>query len=218
MNDLLIFGNVSQAKFMAYHFRKDGYNVVAFTVDESYIADKQLDGLPVLPFKGIETVYAPTAHDMFVAVGSVRMSQIRTERCMEAEALGYSLISYVSKTAVTWDGLEVKPNTKIGERTICQPFASIGRNVSIGSGCIIGHDTVVEDNCFIASGVIIGGNVVVGANSFLGTGSVIRSQLKIGRRCIIGAGVTLLESAADGSVYMNTSSRKMPISSDKIDF
>lgn len=218
MNNLLIFGNGSQAKFMAYHFRREGWNVVAFTVDESFISEAHIDGLPVLPFKGIEKQFDPADYQMFVAVGSTKMNQLRAERCREAEILGYTIISYVSKTAVIWDGLELKPNTKIGESTICQPFTKIGRNVSIGSGCIIGHHTVIADNCFIASGVIVGGNVLIGANSFLGTGSVVRNDLKIGERCIIGAGVTLLEHTEDQSVYMNTSARKMPVKSDKIAF
>ena len=171
-----------------------------------------------MPFEGIENSFDPRTHDMFVAIGPRWMNRLRDQKCREAEELGYNLISYVSKTALTWDGLQVHPNTKIGDRTLCQPFSQLGRNVSIGSGCIIGHDTVVADNCFIASGVITGGGVTIGANCFLGTGCVIRDGLKVGERCIIGAGVTLLESAEDDSVYMNTSARKMPLTSDKIQF
>jgi sugar O-acyltransferase (sialic acid O-acetyltransferase NeuD family) len=201
---------------MAYHVMREGIPLVAFTVDKEYITEDYLYDLPVLPFETIEKEFSADDHQMFIAVGPAKLNQLRSERCLDAEKLGYLLFSYVSRSAIVWDGLQVMQNCKIGERTICQPYSRIGKNVLIGSGCIIGHDTTVDDNCFIASGVMVGGNVTIGRNCFLGTGSVIRNDVSIADHCVIGAGVTLLESTTASSVYINTSAQKMPVTSDQV--
>jgi sugar O-acyltransferase (sialic acid O-acetyltransferase NeuD family) len=218
MKDILIFGNGSTAQMLAYHMRKEGFNIAAFTVDKEYIKDKQIEGIDVFPFEGIEERFLPAEYTMFIAIGPVKLNQLRADRCSDAERLGYSIHSYISKTAIVWDGFEIKPNCKIGERTICQPYSQIGKNVFVGSGCIIGHGTLIGDNCFLGSGVIIGGNVSIGANSFLGTGCIIRNDIKIAEKCVIGAGVTLLESTTPSSVYINTSAQKMPVSSEQVQY
>jgi sugar O-acyltransferase (sialic acid O-acetyltransferase NeuD family) len=215
---LIIVGNDTAGRRMAYYFRRQGRTVSAFVADEGYIHAPVLDGVPVFPIEQIETRLAPDDHEAFVAIGPSRMNRVREEKCAQMERLGYPLTHYVSESAILWDGLEPKANTRIGERSLCQPFVQLGRNVSVASACVIGHDTIVGDHVFIASGVIIGGNVTIGDHAFIGTGSVIRSKVHVGPRCVIGAGVTLLESTAPDSVYANMSARKLPITSADIQF
>jgi UDP-3-O-[3-hydroxymyristoyl] glucosamine N-acyltransferase len=57
------------------------------------------------------------------------------------------------------------------------PFVTLGSNVSIASGCTLGHHAVIEDHCFLAAGCVVSGSVRVGAYSLIGSGAVIRDQL-----------------------------------------
>jgi sugar O-acyltransferase (sialic acid O-acetyltransferase NeuD family) len=191
---------------------------VAYVVDQQYITDTHLLGIPVVSFEELVQRFDRNEHEVLVFVGPRDNNELRARLCARVVAMGYQLGTYVSKKAHVWDSFEALPNTKIGDNTIVQPFAKVGRNVMIGSGCIIGHHAHIEDDCFIASGAILGGEVLVGRSSFLGTGCVIRSKITIGERCVIGAGVTLQENAEAESVYMNTSARLMPFKSDTISY
>jgi len=216
-NKLLLFGAGKTAEVLYYHLIREGLTISAFLIDDEYMNGQSLFGKPVIPFQSAAGKYPPDTHDMMIVVGYKRLNQLRAERVNEAEKMGYHLMSYVSPTAVVWDGLQLAGNCKIGEQTIIQPYSTIGKNVFIGSGCIVGHHSKIMDHCFIASGVIIGGGVTVKPYSFLGTGSIIRNDIIIGESSVIGAGVTLLENTGKDSVYINRSSEKVDISSKKLE-
>jgi len=218
MKKTIIIGDNPSTQMLAQNIMRDGGTVVAYSVDQAYITDTHLHGIPVVPVEELGQRFNHQEHEVLVLIGPRDNNELRARLCRRVEALGYRLGTYVSKHAVVWDALELKPNTRIGDNTIVQPFSKVGRNVMIGSGCIIGHHAHIEDDCFIASGTILGGNVHVRKGSFLGLGCVIRDKITIGEHCVIGAGVTLQEGAEAGSVYMNTSCRLMPFKSDKISY
>ena len=93
MRGLIIFGNGSTARLMAYHALRENIPLVAFTVDKKYITSEYLNGLPVLPFEDIEEAFPPEQHQVLVAVGPAQMNQLRADRCMEAERKRYPLFS-----------------------------------------------------------------------------------------------------------------------------
>ena len=210
MKPLILFGSGATARMMRYQFERIGRKIVAHVVDDGFVEASFLDGLPVIPFSQLLISFPPALYDCFVCIGPARQNQLRKERLDILEKLGYGIASYISPEALVADHIHIYPHTKIGERSICQPFVSLGKNVFIGSGCIIGHGTVIGDHCFIASGVITGGGVRIGDYSFLGTGSILRNDIILGCRVTVGAGVTLLEDAADNSLYINTSSVRVP--------
>jgi sugar O-acyltransferase (sialic acid O-acetyltransferase NeuD family) len=216
MKKTILFGNKPSSQMVAYQINRDGGSVVAFVVDEAFITDTHIDDIPVVSFEDMPQRFDPLEYEVLVFLGPRNQNKLRADVCNRVEAAGFHLGSYVSKNAWIWGGLTIQPNTKIGDRTIVQPFSQIGKNVMIGSGCIIGHHSNIADHCFIASGVILGGSVSIGPGCFIGTGCIIRDKVSIGAGCVIGAGVTLQENAEARSVYMNTSSRKMPFNSDEI--
>jgi len=214
MKPLILFGSGATSRMMRYQFERIGRKIVAHVVDNGFVDEPFLDGLPVIPFSQLLTSFSPEQHDCFVCIGPARQNQLRKERLHIIEKLGYGIASYISPEALVADNIHITPHTKIGERSICQPFVSLGKNVFIGSGCIIGHGTVIGDHCFMASGVITGGGVRIGEYSFLGTGSILRNDIILGSKVTVGAGVTLLENADDNSIYINTSSVRVPRPND----
>jgi sugar O-acyltransferase (sialic acid O-acetyltransferase NeuD family) len=210
MNPLILFGSGATARMMRYQFEHIGRKVAAHVVDDAFMDRTSLDGLPVIPLRDLPKAFPPGHFDCFVSIGPVRQNQLRTERLRLLRSMGYGIASYVSPHALVADNIRLSSHIKIGERSICQPFVTIGSNVFIGSGCIIGHGSDIADNCFIASGVITGGGVRIGENSFLGTGCIIRNDIRIGRNVTIGAGVTMLEDAADDQIYINSTAIRIP--------
>jgi len=107
--------------------------------------------------------------------------------------------------------------------SLIHPSVQYGRDVSIGTGCIIcagtiltcniiledfvilnlnctvGHDSRLGTFTTVAPGVHISGNVNVGSGSDLGTGSAIIQGVNIGDNVVIGAGAVLNRDVPDGA-------------------
>ena len=69
--------------------------------------------------------------------------------------------------------------TKFNDDLIHGKNVLVGRNVSIGSKCSIGHNTIIEKN------VIIGDNCSLGSNTII-RNSIIKNNVKILDNCVIG--------------------------------
>ena len=214
---VVLFGNASVATTLCIELTHDsGYDVAGFTVDQEYLKEDRLLGLPVVPFDKAANFYPPDRHHMIVAVGFVQVNRLRAERCRMAKKMGFRLLSYVSSKTTTWPDLVLGENCMISSNCVINPFAEIGDDVYLGAGSIIGHHTLIKDHCFVASGVVIAGGVTVEPYSFLGTGSVIRNRVTIARGSVIGAGSVILEDTKKNGVYMADSAEALPISSDRL--
>lgn len=213
MAEIVLFGVGSTAQVLHYHLSREGHRVAAFTVDAAYCHDKVLMGTPVVSFETVRDLYPPTEFMMMIAIGYINVNQLRAERCAQAQKMGYHLFSYISPTAIVWDGLKVGENCKIGEQSLLQPFSRLGENVFIGSGCIIGHHTVIQDHCFLASGVKLGGFVQIEPYAFLGTGAVVRNKARVAARSVIGAGAVVLQDTHEGGVYLARAAESMGMDS-----
>lgn len=213
---VLIFGTGSFAQVVQFYLAHDSeHEVVAFTVNESHIADRELLGLPVVPFESIERDYPPDAFKMFVAVGYKKVNQVRASIYAEAKQKGYELITYVSSKCTYW-GEAIGDNCFIFEDNTIQPFVRIGSDVVMWSGNHIGHHSSIGDHCFITSHVVISGHVEVGSHCFVGVNSTTRDGISIGSSCVIGAGSLIMKSTKEKEVYISARTHADTRSSDQI--
>src|ERR1700730_16001278 len=116
MRKLVIFGTRQIAEVCSYYFEHDSaYQVIAFTVDGSFLDATQFRGLPVVAWEDVAKLFPPGEHDLFVAIGYGKMNKLRAEKFAEAKARGYTLARYVSSKAFTWPDLTVGENTFVME-------------------------------------------------------------------------------------------------------
>ncbi|MDQ3918991.1 MAG: acetyltransferase [Acidobacteriota bacterium] len=199
---IVIFGTGSFAQVAHFLFTHDSpYEVAAFSVSESRLTQRELFGLPVVPFEALEREFAPDAFKMFVAVGYNGLNRTRASLCAEAKKKGYGLVTYVSSKCTYW-GEAVGENCFIFEDNTIQPFVRIGDNVVMWSGNHIGHHSRIGDHCFVTSHVVISGHVDVGPYCFFGVNATVRDSISIGESCIIGAGSLIMKSTKDKEVYI----------------
>lgn len=216
MSNVVIFGTGSFAQVAHFLLTHDSdHEVVAFTVNESHLAEQELMGLPVVAFEEIERQFPPDAFTMLVAVGYKDVNKLRATFYAEAKSKGYELISYISSKCTFW-GETVGDNCFIFEDNTIQPFVQIGNNVVMWSGNHIGHHAAIGDHCFVASHVVVSGHVSVGSYSFLGVNATIRDNISIGEACIIGAGALIMKSTADYSVHIAERTKPFHRTSDKM--
>lgn len=192
------------------------FEVSAFTVDREFISEDSLFDLPVIPFDLVESSYPPNEYAMHVAVGHVRVNQVRARKYFQAKEMGYQLINYICSSCQTWPGLVIGDNCKIGPHATINPFAKLGNNVRIGSGSNVGHHTVIKDHCSLASNVSIAGNVVLEPFCLIGANATIRDRITIARECVIGAGAVILQDTKPGEVYLGRPAELLPITSDQL--
>lgn len=211
MNKVVIFGTGGLAsvvhQYLTFH---SDYEVVAHTVDRSYIEGNEFEGLPLVPFDAVEETYPPDKYSMLIAVGYQSVNELRARRYREAKEKGYSLITYIDERSVIAERVEIGDNCIISANQTIEPHVKIGNNVVIRSGCYIGHHVTIGDHCFIAAHVVIAGTATIEPQSFLGVNSTIRNGIKIGKGCVIGAGALILKDTGEYELYRGNVGELLP--------
>jgi len=218
MAKIVVFGAGQLADVAHFYLTHDSpHEVVAFTVDNEFMKDKEHMGLPVVPFEEVEASYPPDGFKMFVPVSYRQVNKLRAEKYYQSKDKGYDLINYICSKAITWPGLVVGDNCFIFENNVIQPFVEIGNNVTLWSGNHIGHHVVIKDHCFIASHVVVSGSVTIEPYCFLGVNATIRDNITIARECVIGAGTVILKNTKEKCVYIGTAAKLYSSDSSQID-
>ena len=216
MKKLIIFGNNRFAEIVLSYFQQDSmYEVVAFTLDEEWITEKNFMGFPLVPFGEIEKHYDPSEYEMFIAVGYAKLNQVRAEKYMQAKQKRYKLASYISSKATVLTK-QIGEHVFILEDNTVQPFVKIGNNVFLWSGNHIGHHSEIKDNCFISSHVVVAGGCEIGENTFIGVNATLRDHIKIGKKNVIGAGAIILSDTEDESLYPSKETEKSKIPTSRL--
>jgi sugar O-acyltransferase (sialic acid O-acetyltransferase NeuD family) len=217
MTRVVLFGDGQVAELAHFFLTHDSaYEVVAFTVDGAHISAAMMRGLPIVPFEEVQTRYPPDDFSLFISVGYSRVNKLRESKYHAGKGLGYTLVTYISSKATIWPGSDIGDNCFIQENIVVQPFAKLGNNVVVWSGCHIGHDSVIGDHCFLAPHVVVSGNVTVEPNCFLGAGATIRDGITIARECVIGAGSLIMKDTGPREVHVGQRAQLLQIPSDRL--
>ena len=199
---LVIIGDSAFAEIAHEYFDVDSnYEVVAFSVERSFLKRRDMRGLPVVPFEELETYFDPATHEVYVATVYTQLNRLRARLAAAAKAKGYQLATYVSSRAFVWRNAELGEHCFIFEDNTVQPFVNIGNNVVLWSGNHIGHHSVIRDNCFISSHVVISGFCDIGANTFIGVNATLANNTTVGKDNWIGPNVAIMKNTDAGALY-----------------
>ncbi len=200
---LIIFGSAEIALLAKFYFDNDSeFQVVAFTVDDGYIENDTLEGLPLLPFSECLEKYSPSEFFMHVALSYTKLNKLREQKYHQAKDAGYSLVSYVSSKATFWNDLVYGDNCFILENQNLQPFVRLGNNVMLWAGNHIGHGTIISDHAYLASHVVLSGNCTIGSRCFFGVNSTVKDFIKIGDDVFVGMDASITKDIANGGVVL----------------
>ncbi|HTF05137.1 MAG TPA: NeuD/PglB/VioB family sugar acetyltransferase [Bacteroidia bacterium] len=216
MKELVIFG-VGKIADVVYYYAKNecGFTVAAFTADAAFATGNGFDGLPLVPFEELKAKYPPEKYDLFVAVGYHDMNRLRQQKCAEAIAMGYHLVSVVSPHSRVPSNVKVGANCFIMPPAIVHPCVTLGDNTFVWSGALVGHHSEVGANCWITSGSNIGGNVRIGENCFLAMNATIAHSVNTGAACFIGANALVTKHLTDKQVVIAENHKPIKLNSDQ---
>jgi len=213
---LVIFGIGKIAEVVYYYASKEcGFNVVAFCVDDQYKNADEFQGLPVISFEKIEEKYPAADYDMFVGIGYQDLNRLRETKCNQAIGKGYTLVSIVSPLANLPTNVTHGWNCFIMPPSIIHPCVSLGNNVFVWSGAMVGHHTVVHDHCWLTSACNISGNVQIGTNTFIAVNATVGHSVNIGNNCFIGANTLTTKNLDDEKVVIAESTKPFRLNSSQ---
>lgn len=217
MEKVIIFGlgDISQIAHL-YLSEDKYYEVVAFTIDKEYIKEQVFEGLPVVSFENIETIYPTDTYKLFIPLSYTKINKLREQKFNKAKEKGYNLISYIHPNATVAPNVKIGENCFIFEDNTIQPFVTIENNCILWSGNHIGHHSTLKAHSFIASHVVISGGCEIGENSFIGVNATLRDHIKIGKSNVIGAGALILTDTEDNKVYMATATEASKVPSNRL--
>ena len=151
--------------------------------------------------------YKPTDNDVFVcALGDPKWQKHYADIMLEK---GGKFINLIHPTAT------IGKNTTLGAGCIILRDVGISCDITIGdfvtcqSRAIMGHDVKVGSFCHIGSYSFMGGYVQVGDLSTVHPGSIILPHVKIGTQCIVGAGSVVIKKVKDGETVFGNPAKRL---------
>lgn len=191
---VVLFGMSPFSKLVKHYIQSDSDDtVVAFTVDREYALETEFDGIPVIPFDELDSVFLKTDITIIVTCGYKKLNQVRKEVFARCKSKGYQIGGYIHSTAQ----IEIE---QIGQGNIILPNARIAPFVKLGNGNIIfndvmiNHETSVGDYNYFAPGFICGGLCTIGSCNFFGLKSTLRDSITVGNSNLVGASAYLPKS------------------------
>jgi len=220
MAKVIIFGVQDFAQLGKFYLQQDSeHEVVAFSVNEQYMPEgKTFEGLPVVAFENVETVYSPAEFKFFAPMSPSRMNRLRESVYRKIKEKGYELISYVSSKATVFPGAQIGDNCFILEDNTIQPFTSIGNNVVLWSGNHIGHHSVIKDHVSFTSHVVLSGHCTVEPFAFFGVNATVRDGIHIAEGSFIAMAAAVVMNTEPWGVYKGNPAKKGDKLSTELNF
>ena len=107
-------------------------------------------------------------------------------------------------TRVIHPGAHVSRSATIGHNVLICAGVVIGGNVVIGNhvcilpNTVVHHDARIEDWTLVGSNVTVAGHTVVGENCYIGSGTSLMNGIRIGERALVGMASCVLRDVMPG--------------------
>ncbi len=141
--------------------------------------------------------------------------EIRKLLRAKLEASGISMGTLVDNTALFSDSVRIASGVVVAPFCSISSNASLGKNSSVNSMSIVGHDVSVGENSVISSMVNLGGNTKIGSETYIGMGALIKERVTVGDGTIIGMGSVVYNDIPDNVIALGNPARAMRPNTEK---
>ena len=220
MAKVIIFGILDTAQLAYFYLKNDtDHQVVGFSVNKEYLpGNRSFEGLPIVPFESVQTIYDPAEFYFLAPMTARKMNRLRESIYKQIKEKGYKFISYVSSRATVYPGAKIGENCFILEDNTIQPFTPIGNNVVMWSGNHIGHHGEIKDHVFFTSHVVLSGHCIVEPYCFFGVNSTIRDYTHLAEGSLIAMGACVTRNTEPWGVYKGNPAKKGKVLSKDLNF
>jgi len=203
----IIWGATGQAK-VAYDILIGEGAEIIHLFDNNPNIESPLPGVPILygPDGMLSFIDAlkhqqliPSDIDCIAAIGGAN-GEARKKMTLFMEAHGFKPRSLIHKSAIISPCASIGKNVQVLAGSIIGAFASIGDFSVINTGVNVDHDCIIGRNCHLAPRAALAGEITIEDNVFVGTNATILPGLRICSGSTIGAGAVVTKDVALGAV------------------
>lgn len=115
---------------------------------------------------------------------------------------GLGLLTVVHPTALVSNTATIGEGCFLGPNSIVQANASIGIATIINTGVIVEHDCLIGNFVHLAPGVVLAGRVRIKDLVFLGIGTLVTPDVNIGYGAFAGAGSVITRRVEDENLLL----------------
>ena len=184
--DLLVIGAGGHAKVVIEAVLKGDKDCHIILVDHD-MGKVGMEVLGNIPIKVLEN-WAELPAPCHAAVGNNRVRRQLSTLAQEHGRQPFTVVhpdASISTSAYLGDG------SFLAAKSVVSSEARIGEGCIVNHGAIIDHDCCIEDYSHIAPNATLGGEVRVRSGALVGAGAVILPGVRIGKDAVIGAGAVV---------------------------
>ena len=141
-----------------------------------------------------------------VAVGD---NKTRLNLLSTVEKMGLNIATIIHPSAQIGDQVTIGRGCVIFSNVVINYGATIGDACIINTAAIVEHDCKIGDGVHLSPGVNLGGGVSIGTRSWVGIGASVINNRSIGSKVIIGAGSTVINNVPDGLTVVGSPARSV---------
>lgn len=187
--EYLIVGNGDYARMMKRYLKNTkNISIAGFTVTESVVTEKTIDGIPIIPTGTIMSLYNPNGCRLFMGIGYRNMNQIKEHEYKRYKDMGYTFENYIHPTAIIEKDVVIGKGNNIFEGVIIQAGTRIGDANLIYGGTLIAHENIIGSFNSFSVKACIAGCTKIGNNCFFGANSTTRDHINVADYTLVGAG------------------------------
>lgn len=188
MKEFILIGNGPYARMMKrYMDLTDFGQTAAYAVEEAFIREPELDGLPVLPLEQLKETGSPEIHSLIMGIGYTKMGNVREKIFRQCKALGFSFENYIHPTVIMEKNVTIGEGNNILEGVILEEGVVLGDANLLFGGSLIAHETTVGDYNTFSVKAVAAGCSVIGSHCFIGASATVKDHVTIGDYVLLGA-------------------------------
>ena len=180
------------------------YKVYYFIDDDENLVGSSIEGIPVISGNDLKKLKKKSIFNIATEIAS---SEFRLKLREKLKEQGFDLINVIHPNSY------IASSAKLGVGNFIKSGAVIGTHTRIGNCCIIDnnvtipHDNIIEDGCHITPGVSMGSGIIIGKESIIGIGSSISTKVVIGKRVIVSVGSSVTRNIPDNAIVQGVPGR-----------
>lgn len=207
MRNLVIFGDTAFSERLCKYITCEGVDrVVAFTQEKDYISNRELQGLPVLPFEDLSTL-VKDEFEIILGIGYTKMNQLKKKLYELCISNGYKVATYISSNAIVYSD-DIQEGCFIAPGAIVGPGCSMGKCNYLESAVVLSHDNKLGDYNFLSTNTVFGGFSKVVNNCFFGLHCTIKDDITIASSNLFGSAANVIKSVSTTEgVYVGNPAR-----------
>ncbi len=213
----LILGGGGHARVLIDGLQAQGGARLMGVLDpDTSLRGQEIYGVPVLGGDGLlASLRERGASHFLVGLGGAADNQPRARVFARGLAAGLIPLTFIHAHAYVSPRASLGAGCQVLPQAVVNAGAWLGANVIVNSGALVEHDCRLGDHVHVASGARLCSAVQVGDLTHIGAGATVRQVVAIGERALVAAGAVVVAQVPAGGKVAGVPARAMAVRPQK---